>query len=238
MSDRTRQSGSHEPLNVHSHLIRQTGHCRRAPSGSNWRGARATPAGDGDGVGRHSSPCRWLRSPALTAYRWKKLVAECRRQAGLLQPGRYMEVRYEDLTAEPEFWLRQLCDFLALPFDAAILQSSRPYLHRPELAESASAASRLQANSGKWQSVFGTATQRRLELIAGRMLRECGYETRYPDSDVDLSPLLRRVLSGKDAVVQFGREVILKLQGKIERPWRVILAKPFAAIRQRALNKF
>jgi hypothetical protein len=181
---------------------------------------------------------RWFRSPVLTMYRWKMLVAECRRQAEFLRPDRYMEVSYENLTAEPELWLRRICTFLNVPFSSAILQSSRPYFRSSENIDAADTTPALQVNSGNWQRYFPPEMQRQLELIGGRTLHECGYATRFPESDRNPSRLEKRILSARDAVAQYGREIGLKLQGKIQRPWRVILGKPFVAYKHRAQNKF
>ncbi len=41
-----------------------------------------------------------------------------------LEPGRYLQLRYEDLVAQPEAHLRRLCAFLGVPFDPAVL---KPY---------------------------------------------------------------------------------------------------------------
>jgi len=181
---------------------------------------------------------RWLRSPVLTMYRWKSLVSECRRQAALLPPDQYMEVSYENLTAEPEVWLRRICIFLKVPFSTVILQSSRPYFRPSGEIDAADTVPALQINSGHWQRYFSPEIQRQLELIGGRALHECGYATLFPESDHNPSQLEKRILSARDALAQFSREIGLKLQGKIERPWRVILGKPFVAYKHRTQNKF
>jgi hypothetical protein len=186
---------------------------------------------------------RWLRSPSLTIQRWKKLIAEARRQAQSIPAQQYMELRYEDLTTNPEAWLRDVCAFLQLPFDPVVLQSSQPYLRggdatRGKDPREQKSYGAIRQNAGKWRSYFSMQQQRELESIAGRVLVECGYTTEQPDADYDLSKLRTRWLSFRDGVAQFGREVLLKLQGKIQRPWHVILAKPFNARKQRAQNKF
>ena len=181
---------------------------------------------------------RWLRSPVLTMYRWKKLLTESRRQAKLLQPGRYMEVKYESLTSEPESRLRQICAFLDLPFDSAVLQSSKPYFRAPVDADPADTFTELRINSGNWQRYFSPSMQQRMEEIGGLTLHKFGYVTDYPESDADPAPLARRMLAARDATAQYIREIGLKLQGKISRPWRVILIKPFVAYKHRMQNRF
>lgn len=175
---------------------------------------------------------RWRRQPELTVYRWKKVVAGGRKQGRQLGDARYREIRYEDLTAEPERSLRGLCDFLALPFDPVVLESARPYLADSDGGRG------LQRNSGKWQSYFDERTQQRLEQIAGRMLAECGYATSHPTGDADVPGWQRRYWTGTESLRQYGREIWRKLHGDLDRPWHVILAKPFNALRQRQHNEY
>jgi hypothetical protein len=181
---------------------------------------------------------RWSRSPVLTMYRWKKLLSESRRQSRNLEPDQYMELRYEDLTESPEKWLGRICGFLDIPFDAAILESSQPYMNVAGQVSATETGSGLRHNAGKWKTYFGPKMQHRLDLIGGRALHLFGYETENPESDCDPSLAERRFLTVKDVIAQYSREIRLKLQGKIARPWRVILAKPFVAYKHRAKNRF
>ena len=122
---------------------------------------------------------RWRRTPELTIYRWKKVLREGRRQGSSIGSQSYMEVRYEDLTAEPEVWLRKICDFLAIAFDAAVLESSRPYLDAGHLAGKSANSGTLTPNSGKWRQHFSSRKIALLERISGSALREFGYETEH-----------------------------------------------------------
>jgi hypothetical protein len=54
------------------------------------------------------------------ARRWRKRVRTAQKEGATL-PGRYMELRYEDLITEPEPELRRICDFIELDFDPAML---------------------------------------------------------------------------------------------------------------------
>jgi hypothetical protein len=177
---------------------------------------------------------RWKRQPELTAFRWKKVVTLGREQGRRLGPARYLEVRYEDLTAESEPALRRICRFLDLEFHPAVLESAQPYL-RPANEPRAGG---LQRNSGKWRSYFPARTVEGIERIAGATLASCGYETRHPDGDVDLSGWRRRYWSASETLRQYGSEVWRKLNGDLERPWRVILLKPMNALRHRQHNVY
>ena len=177
---------------------------------------------------------RWQRQPELTIFRWKKVVAMGHAQGRELGSSRYREVRYEDLTARPEPALRAICEFLALPFDAAVLESAQPYLQ----VDSGDDARGIRPNSGKWERHFTPRTRERLERIAGSMLATCGYDTNQPGSDVDVSAWQRRYWSATEASRMYAREIWRKLSGKVERPWRVILGKPVTAVRHRQHNLY
>ncbi len=177
---------------------------------------------------------RWLRRPELTVFRWKKVVAIGREQGRQLGTERYREIRYEDLTANPESSLRGVSGFLALPFNEATLESAQPYLQ----SVGTEGKRGLQANSGKWQGYFSVRLQQRLERIAGRTLASFGYATKCPECDANIPGWKRRYWSVTEALRQFGREIWRKLNGDLERPWRVILAKPVNALRQRQQNEY
>lgn len=177
---------------------------------------------------------RWLRRPELTIFRWKKVVTAGRDQGKLLGASRYLQIRYEDLTAMPESSLRRICEFLELPFNAAVLDSARPHMQ----TSGAASERGLKQNSGKWQNYFTASRQKRLERIAGRTLADCGYTTRWPDADDDVPRWRRRYWASTEVLRQYGREIWRKLCGDLERPWRVILAKPLNALRQRQHNEY
>jgi hypothetical protein len=163
--------------------------------------------------------------------RWKMFIRVARTHGESLGP-RYLEVRYEDLTRAPEIWMRRICQFLDEPFEPAVLRSAQPYM-----AARAGEGS-IRENSGQWRSYFPEEVARRLEQIAGRTLAECGYLSRFPDSD-DTPPFWQQQLWWvTDAGRQFLQEVAMKAAGRIERSWRTILMRPINAYRQRRENRF
>lgn len=179
---------------------------------------------------------RWKRSPELTITRWKQLLRVARTQGEALG-SRYMEVRYEDLTEHPEFWMRRLCTFIDLPFEASVLQSSQPYLRTPD-ADRADGATGLQPNSGGWQQHFPRRRSLRLERIAGRQLTQLGYAASNREGD-ETPPAWRQTCwRGADAIRQQLREIDLKLRGRIARPWWSILSRPLDAWRQNKENQY
>jgi hypothetical protein len=177
---------------------------------------------------------RWKRQPELTVFRWKKVVSMGRAQGQRLGKARYLEVRYEDLTAAPEQSLRRICQFLGLEFNPAVLHSAQPYLQVGGQGRRGG----LQRNSGKWRSYFKPRTLEGLERIAGATLASCGYVTSHPEADIDVSNWRRRYWSMRETVREYATEIWRKLNGEIERPWRVILVKPVNALRHRQHNVY
>ena len=178
---------------------------------------------------------RFHRQPELTVFRWKKVVTMGRRQGERLTAQRYLEVRYEDLTAQPEQHLRRICDFLELPFHGAILESAQPRMGiiAPEAGERRRG---LQRNSGQWRTHFTAARAEQLERIAGRTLAGWGYDTRYPQADEDIPGWQRRYWSATESLRGYSHEIWRKLNGELARPWSAILIKPVNAFRHRRHN--
>ena len=96
------------------------------------------------------------RTVEEAAIRWRRSVRRGRRDGQRLGPGRYCEVRYEDLVADPASVLPELCRFLDLPWDedmlrhhdraADVIASTRfPDAHRRLLLPAIAGAARLGA---------------------------------------------------------------------------------------------
>jgi hypothetical protein len=110
---------------------------------------------------------------------WRSSVAAGRRAGRLLGPGRYREVRYEQLVTDPEQVLRETCGFLDLPFDAAMLRyhdragdvvdGFRIRSEHRHLAQPPTAGLR------DWRRDMPDRELRLFEAVAGDLLAELGY---------------------------------------------------------------
>lgn len=168
---------------------------------------------------------RWHRTPALTIHRWKTVVREARRQGAAIGD-RYFELRYEDLSAQPEMWMERVCAFLGLPFSTAVLQSRQPEM----AAAMKPKASGIVRNSGNWRNYFTPRQIAELETIAGAALASSGYETQQPGSDRDPPRLRRLAWILRDYVVQ-GLHDLRTLVGRRD-------LGGIAELRHRAINAF
>lgn len=119
---------------------------------------------------------------------WKRRVGRGRRAGRALGPDRYLEVRYEELVADSEPVLRGVCDFVGLPFDAAMLRyhegSSRsvadtgiPEAHQRLL---------LPPTGGlrNWREEMPADDVRLFEAVAGDLLDDLGYPRAHAGSSV------------------------------------------------------
>ena len=133
---------------------------------------------------------------ADTAELWRRRIEDARHQARRLR-GRYLEVRYEDLVADPEPALRAICGQCALDFDPAMLaHQARAKVRLAELGHDLDAGGgriprsgeeRVEAHAlaaraatperiGAWREEMDPADTAEFERVAGALLAELGYE--------------------------------------------------------------
>lgn len=132
---------------------------------------------------------------AATAELWRRRIENARRQAKRLG-GRYLELRYEDLIADPEASLRRVCELIELDYDPAMLsyhegagerlgelgdlaandaRGGRSGSER-QAAHSLAAEPPSEARSGAWRTEMSAADQAEFEAVAGALLTELGYQ--------------------------------------------------------------
>lgn len=114
-----------------------------------------------------------------TAIYWKRRVLRGRKDGRALGEHRYREVRYEDLVREPEAVLNDLCAFVDLDFDPAMLryfESASQFVDSTGLPE---AHQRLflppTAGLRDWRVELAPEDVRRFEAVAGKQLDDLGY---------------------------------------------------------------
>ena len=99
-----------------------------------------------------------------TGQRWEKKVRSARVTGA--PDGPLLEVRYEDLIADPEGTLRRVCELIELPFDPAMVDP-------PERAA-------IEADLGpvgRWRERLDPEQLDAFEEAAGEMLDELGYRS-------------------------------------------------------------
>lgn len=101
---------------------------------------------------------------------WIDAVQTGRRDGTPLGPGQYMEVRYEQLTREPEPVIRQVCEFLQEPFEPGLLN----YHQQPNniWGEKRDAIQDKPVNKHR---DLGLVQRWVFRSLAGPLMRELGY---------------------------------------------------------------
>ncbi len=133
----------------------------------------------------------------LAAEKWVTELRRARKRAKGLARRTYMELRYEDLVVDPEQVLRKVARFVDLPWDEAMLD----YHHQAEERMSREMARTLTtlgggtitaeerarqhelvshppspSRSGRWRTEMSTEDRAAFESVAGRLLKNLGYE--------------------------------------------------------------
>jgi hypothetical protein len=116
------------------------------------------------------------------ACQWKREVLAARALGRRVGPGGYLEVRYEDLVADPDRCVRAICEFAGLDFEAGLLEypgtvdlSAKP--HQQSLARAPTPGLR------RWREQMSPADVAGFERIAGDLLADLGYGAEHePDA--------------------------------------------------------
>jgi hypothetical protein len=144
-------------------------------------------------AGRYAT---WEEDPVSTTALWWERKARLGRESGAsLEPELYHEVRYEKLVSRPEEELADLCDFLEISYDNAMLRfhegRQKPVLDARENAKHAW----LPATPGlrDWRSQMPSEDVERFEAAAGGLLDELGYPRAAPDPQGEMLENAARV---------------------------------------------
>ena len=120
----------------------------------------------------------WSGGSIVAIWTWRNAMARGRRARRRLPADTYLEVRYEDLVADPETQTRRLCDFLGEDFHEAMLQ--------PQEVAAVAVPQRKVWHTRTHEAIDDRALQRwrddlepweldLLEFVAARELRAHGY---------------------------------------------------------------
>jgi hypothetical protein len=151
----------------------------------------------------------WGKNRLRAAQRWADDVRRARADGAALG-GRYLEVRYEDLITRPDEVLAGVCAFLEIDFSPTMLTLSRP----SEVAGDAGGMREVKSdNAGKYRTRMRASTLRRIEAIAGDVLRDAGY-------DVEYSGEMRRIGPAEMMIYQLADAVTMVRGAAREQGWR------------------
>jgi hypothetical protein len=117
---------------------------------------------------------RWLEIDAPTMAQRFGEIARALLEARATLPGQRTLLRYEDLTADPEAALRDLCTFLGEPFDEAALLEAAD--EGRDAHGSPVKASRIAANRKRWEEWVREDEARAVENAVTAEMTALGYE--------------------------------------------------------------
>jgi hypothetical protein len=114
------------------------------------------------------------------AKRWRKRVRSGRNAGAGPAADRYVEIRYEDLVAEPSGVLREVCRFIDLDFDPIMLryhERADEIIAGTKYPEQHGGVARPPTKGARdWRTQMSAADQRVFDSVAGELLDELGYE--------------------------------------------------------------
>lgn len=142
----------------------------------------------------------WSTDPVGTCALWWRWQVGCGQRDGLkLGSNLYLSIRYEDLVADPTATLTSITDFLDLSYSD---EMQKFHVGKTRSAPGLSAKSAwLPATQGlrDWQHDMSAEDLSVFSLIAGDLLRECGYPCEQPSASADAQKRARYCLDWWDA---------------------------------------
>lgn len=143
---------------------------------------------------------RFRKNIFRTIFQWKKLVEKARKDGCIAGSDRYFEVKYEDLTDDPEHFMKSICSFLEVPFHREVLVSNMPAYNTQESGGPCQQRKAIVRNSFKWRKCFTNAEIEKLEGIAGTSLSDIGYKIMFTPGDKDLKGVHLFMLKSVDRI--------------------------------------
>ncbi len=112
------------------------------------------------------------------ATNWYQCVTQAREQGRLLGPGRYLELRYDELRKDPVTQLTRAFDFCELEIDPVVLKAIADEYHisRKQVSGGNTAVNAIRDKSGEiWKQQLSLEQRYLFDRYAGHLLRELGY---------------------------------------------------------------
>lgn len=133
---------------------------------------------DGRAVANSWMPLDWgPNDPAELANVWLQNLAFGFAAGRVLPPDRLLHIRYEELIAEPARVMREVADFLGIPYSEKLLETNGLEVLEYIKIIHALVGKRLDTDrSTAWQKTFGRRNIELFEFNAGDMLEYLGYK--------------------------------------------------------------
>ena len=109
---------------------------------------------------------------------WKTRVLGASSAGARLGPSRYFQLRYEDLTSNPQTVIRSMCRYLGESYDPSMTHPNREAVrhHDSRGIHAATRKPLTSSRSGRWRTEMPLEDQRLIQAVAGDVLAALGYE--------------------------------------------------------------
>jgi len=150
---------------------------------------------------------------------WKKCVEAGLRSENSVPANQLMNIRYEDLLLDTEKEMRRVCDFLELPFEAAVcLPTPVAFRYRKpifrKVVKSYGTTDRIvPKNTQKWKEEISLFDLAVFESVAGDLLDRLGYETRGLKRELSSAEVMKYRLR------EFWDQVFMHLSNNQKHKW-------------------
>jgi Sulfotransferase family len=122
----------------------------------------------------------WAEDRVATCALWWARNVALAQETGASLGGLYHELRYEELVRDPERVCRELCAFLDLPYDEAMLRFHEGRARTEPGLTAKEAWLPVTPGVRDWAAQMSDSAVERFEAAAGDVLDELGYPRRYP----------------------------------------------------------
>jgi len=128
------------------------------------------------------------KHPYFSATRWANLQCKCLELKQIIPDSRFFEISYQQLTQEPEKYVKQICDFLRVNYSEDML-----LFYQQQEAQKAAAASSLwenlkkpilKENTQKYKNELSNKEILIVEKIAQKELKELGYQSMFSNQEI------------------------------------------------------
>ena len=135
----------------------------------------------------------WETEPtAVCALWWRHRVSSGLEKGKVIGPDRYREVSYEDLVARPAETLREICEFIDLPFAPQMLRFNEGKMRsNPNLSPKRAWLPPTQGLRD-WRTQMAPREVELFESLAGEVLSSLGYERAYPSISAEIAQVAER----------------------------------------------
>jgi hypothetical protein len=143
------------------------------------------------------------------AYWWRTKVRKARRDGARLKPGTYLEVRLDELIERPEVTVSLVCEFLAEPYEAEMLDYPDRYKGKEMDRGTRHLMKPPTAGLREWRRGLTKLDQRAVEAVCRPLLRELGYDAAPFDPVAGAYARLQRI---RELIVSAPTAVSMRLR--------------------------